>query len=95
MKPTLIALVAIVALLSVVSPAMALSQASCSFLSQVSQMIGGAIDGVVANNCGTSNTTSTPPGPSGGGAATVATTEPLVALGVGLGLLGARLLRRR
>ena len=88
MKRTLIALGALAVLLTFVSPAMALSQASCSFLSQVSQMIGGAIDGVVANNCGTSPSTNTPPG-------TVATTEPLVALGVGLGLVGAGLLRRR
>jgi hypothetical protein len=31
----------------------------------------------------------------GGSAATVSATEPLAALAVGLGLLGARLLRRR
>lgn len=94
MKRTLIALVAIAALFTLTSPAMAFSAATCAFLAEVSQMVGGAIDGVVANNCGTppppANTT---PGPVGGG--TVATTEPLVALGVGLGLLGAGLLRRR
>jgi hypothetical protein len=91
MKRTVIALVAVAALFALVSPAMALGPGACSVLQQVSEMIGGAIDGVVANNCATS----APAPPGGGGNATVATSEPLAALGVGLGLLGARLLRRR
>lgn len=91
MKRTLIALVAAAALLTLVSPAMAQSKL-CSFLGQVSEVVGGAVDGVIANNC------STPPASSavaGSGSPTVATSEPLIALSVGLGLLGARLLRRR
>lgn len=94
MRRTVFATVVVAALLSLASPAMALSPAACSFLAQVSEMIGGAIDGVVANNCGTP--ASTPPGNTGVVPnPTVATSEPLVVLGVGLGLIGARLLRRR
>ena len=93
MKRTVIALVAVAALLTLVSPAMALSPTACSILGQISEMIGGAIGGGVAN-CTTapSNSSVAPPG---GGNPTVATSEPFVLLAVGLGLLGARVLRRR
>jgi hypothetical protein len=91
MRQIVIALAAVVALVGLASPAMALSQATCSMLSQISEMTGGSIDGVVAANCGKPAA-----GPSGGSPnPTVATSEPLVALGVGLGLIGAGLLRRR
>lgn len=93
MRRIALAFVAAVALMTFAAPAMAAGTGTCSLLGQVSQMVGGGpIDTVIANNCGTSssNSAGTP-----GGNPTVATSEPLAALAVGLGLVGARLLRRR
>jgi hypothetical protein len=98
MRRIAIAFVAVATLFTLVSPAMALSPATCSFLGQISDLVGGVIDGVISDNCGSTTPAPGPTvgsSPSGGGNPTVATTEPLIALGVGLGLLGAGLLRRR
>ena len=92
MRRIALAFVAVVALMTFATPAMAAGTGTCAFLGQVSQMVGGGpIDTVIANNCSTSPSNSA----ATGGSPTVATSEPLAALAVGLGLVGARLLRRR
>ena len=92
MRRTALALVAAAALMTSATPAMAAGAGTCSFLNEVSQMVGGGpIDSVIAKNCSTPPSNSAPTG----GGPTVATSEPLAVLAVGLGLVGARLLRRR
>lgn len=95
MKRTFVALIVVIAALSLASPAMAQGSKLCSFLGGLNEMVGGAMSGVVANHCGAP--AAPPPAntatPSGN--PTTAAPEPLVALAVGLGLLGARFLRRR
>jgi MYXO-CTERM domain-containing protein len=86
MKRSLIALGALAALLMLSSPALAQGQAGCSFIGQLSEMVGQNLQG---NTCASTSS------PVAGAGPVVATSEPLAALAVGLGLLGARLLRRR
>jgi hypothetical protein len=90
MKGIVLALAVVVASLALVAPAMALSEATCSAISQgtsnLSGPTGSVAGGIVSQNCPQSSAGNTP---------VVATSEPLGTLAVGLGLLGLRLLRRR
>ena len=88
MNGSVIALLAVAALFAFVPGALAASEATCSAVAQGTSNLSGNAQSMVngALNCASSG---------GGGTPVVATTEPLAALLVGAGLLGARLLRRR
>jgi len=88
MKGIVLALAVVVASLALVAPAMALSEAMCSAISQGTSNLSGPTGSVAG---GTQNC----PQSSAGNTPVVATSEPLGTLAVGLGLLGLRLLRRR
>lgn len=94
MKRIVVTLVMIAAVITLTSPAMAQNSVTCSFLGQISEMVNGALNGVIANNC-SAPPANTPAVQAGTNSAVVATPEPLAILAVGLGLLGARMLRRR
>lgn len=96
MKRTfVVALIVVIAALSLASPAMAQGSKLCSFLGGINEVVGGAMSGVIENNCGAPATTPPANAATPSGNPTTAAPEPLVILGVGLGLLGARFLRRR
>lgn len=98
MQRIAVTLVVLAAVLTLTSPAMAQGgSVTCQFLSQISEAVGGVGSGAVNNACGT-QPAATPPASTpvaSGGNPTVATPEPLLVLTVGLGLIGARMLRRR
>lgn len=89
MRRSVFALVVVLAVIALATPAMALSEAMCSAISQGTEKLsgpsGGLAGGILTQNC---------PSPASNNPV-VSTSEPLATLVLGLGLLGARLLRRR